>query len=158
MEIATRVLNYSSLTKGELVVPSFDYVLKSATKSNSAIPDTLAYIINYPNESGFVIVSGDNRVFPVLAYSETCNFYSANEIVQRNFIDRIEPYIESNSGSDYSYDVNENSFETCHYVDPFITTGLHQSDPFNSYVVEEHPSCPAGGVAVATHWLCLMQP
>lgn len=150
LEIANTVLGNPVMTKGRLSFPKFDYVLKEKTKSNTSLQDTVAYIINYPDNNGFVIVSGDNRVYPVLAFSETGTFSSENEIAQKNFIDGIEYYLENNSDSDVSYTVDGTSFDSCYAVSPFVSTGLHQGNPYNKYVVEEYPNCPAGCVAVAT--------
>lgn len=66
------ISNESSL-KSKKILPDFKsgkIKEKRAIKNND---EDLMYIINYEN-GGFVIVSGDRRVTPILAYSETNNF------------------------------------------------------------------------------------
>lgn len=45
---------------------SYDYILASGitTRAQSNVPDTLAYIINYPDNGGFAIIATDTRVYP----------------------------------------------------------------------------------------------
>lgn len=47
-------------------------------KNNGAEPEL--YIINYPN-SGYIIISGDDRLIPILAYSEKSHFPLCDSIV-----------------------------------------------------------------------------
>lgn len=59
----------------------FDFVLsnKKSTTRSASVSDTLAYIINYPNEEGFTIVSTSRKIFPVLGFSEKGHFSIDNE-------------------------------------------------------------------------------
>ena len=65
----------------------------------AGISDTLAYILNRGEEDGFILVASDNRVFPVLAFSETGHFdYKEDESIlddwalhiRRNYIEDTE--------------------------------------------------------------------
>jgi len=49
---------------------------KSVTETEIISNDTVAsfYVINFANNSGFVIISADTRAFPILAYSTESNF------------------------------------------------------------------------------------
>ncbi|HCD77739.1 MAG TPA: hypothetical protein DEQ27_05380 [Prevotella sp.] len=96
LEIASKVIKHSSITRNQSEgIPSFEYVLnETKTRTNgTTAPDTLAYIINYPNNNGFVIVSTTRNVYPVLGFSDKGNFSFDNEIVKSNFIDNLGAYI-----------------------------------------------------------------
>ncbi|MDE7496525.1 MAG: Spi family protease inhibitor [Muribaculaceae bacterium] len=128
-------------------VATVDYVLNNVKTRSQDLPDTLAYVINYADEGGFAIISADNRVQPVLAFSENGTFSFDNEIAVDNFINNLGEFISQN---------NETSFKGIVYplfvqeVAPRIVTQIHQEAPFNKYVVAEYPNCPAGCVPVAT--------
>lgn len=130
---------------------SYDYILASGitTRAQSNVPDTLAYIINYPDNGGFAIIATDTRVYPILAYANTGNFNTDNEAVNDNFIDCIENYIADGIENDNPYNTNDISLETCYIMSPRAGIGLHQNAPYNKYVEIEHPGYPAGCVPVA---------
>lgn len=47
-----------------------DYIVnEKLTRSGDMIDDTVAYIINRGANDGFVIISSDDRVYPILAHS-----------------------------------------------------------------------------------------
>lgn len=152
LEEATFIADYMLNKKSTrtLETPEIDYVIrkKGLTRSEKFIPDTLAYIINYP-EGGFVIVSADRRVYPILGFSYENKFSFTNEIVYSEFIDNIESYIE-NADDTIIYDVTEGNFDSCYDFPPKIQISLSQGAPWNKYVIQEHPGCPVGCVAVAT--------
>ncbi len=111
--------------------------------------DTIAYVINYPNDGGFVIVAGSRQVKPLLGYSYTGNFTFDNEIAKENFIDRIDSYIDTaDPNGEYIFD--DQMMDGCVAKIPQIQFSLHQWDPWDKYVKVEHPGCPVGCVAVAT--------
>lgn len=149
VDIANKVLN-KDISRGlAYCSPVFDYVLSKKLSRGSSKQDTLAYIINYPDDRGFVIVSTDRRIYPVLAFSDKGNFSCENVNAKMNFIDKIEAYL-SNIQSDTLYYVNEDDFDGCYVIEPMIKISLGQRSPWNKYVVEENPGCPVGCVAVAT--------
>lgn len=150
--IADKVLNKESTTRtSEFGQISFDYIIsnRSSRTRSSSTPDTLAYIINYPNEEGFVIVSTSKKVFPVLGFSDKGYFSYTNENAKLNFIDKIEEYT-ANTNTSVTYDANNLDFDACYFINPTVKTSISQDSPWNKYVIEEHPNCPAGCVAVAT--------
>lgn len=150
IDIANSVLGKPSSRGALEYKPSVEYVM-STPRSRGAYesPDTLAYVINFPHDGGFVIVASDNRVYPVLGFSDKGNFTFYNEIAVDNFITNIESYI-NNSEDTVSYEVNTSDFDGCYIVNPVVKISLGQGHPYDKYVIREHPGCPAGCVAVAT--------
>ena len=130
--------------------PEVEYVIKNSTLSRSynELSDTLAYIFTYPENQGFTIVASDNRVNPILAYSEYGQFSFTNEAVVENFIDNIGDYMLDKIADGHS-DTPDN-MESCVVISPYIQESIDQKYPYNKYVAKEHPNCPAGCVAVAT--------
>ncbi len=131
-----------------------DYIIgnKHLTRSNINNNDTLAYILNSINNDGFFIISADDRVFPILAYSDEGNLsYEENEndIVYANFISYLDEYMSEISDSDTSVYVPEDILDGA-LIAPKLSTTWSQGAPFNQYVIEDYPGCPVGCVAVAT--------
>lgn len=133
------------------------YVLNDGTirtRSND-LPDTLAYIVNYPDNGGFAVVCGDNRVSNILAYSPDGNLDPENEVIKANFYDGIAGYVSNRLGGpgDMGTDsltvspADEMTF--CIEVEPKITVPLHGYAPFNKYWDIRYPGYPIGCVAVA---------
>ncbi len=150
LKIADKVLGRSASTRNiQSSIPEFEYVLNERSTRNSNIPDTLAYIINYPNDEGFVIVSSDRRVYPVLAFSKESNFRFDNEIARDNFISNIGAYMEKADESN-CYDVTDFDVAGCYAALPTVKASLSQRAPWDKYVIKEYPGCPVGCVAVAT--------
>lgn len=149
IKIADMVLGYDCDTRTVEHQPNIDYIISHNTTRNHDINDTLAYVINYPNDKGFVIVSCDNRVYPVLGYSNQGHFSFDNESAQTYFINNITNYLAEATDSNY-YEVSTHDFEECNYVDPLIKTSISQDSPWNKFVIKEHPGCPAGCVAIAS--------
>ena len=152
VDIANKVLKKNTSTRistKEHVL--FDFVTsnnRSKTRCASQ-PDTLAYIINYPNDEGFVIVSTCRKFFPVLGFSDKGHFSVTNENVKSNFIDKIEEYT-ANASTDKNYSVDDINIDACYFVNPVVNTSISQGTPWDKYVIREHPNCPVGCVAVAT--------
>lgn len=123
-------------------------VTEQVSRGKTTSPDTLAYVINYPDDNGFVIVCADDRKNPILAFSETGSFSFENEAVMENFIANLKPYVEKVDTFDIDYGLLlEDGFKQ---VPPKIKTILDQRSPFDKYVIEENPGCPVGCVAVAS--------
>lgn len=159
ISIANAVLTRSGNepSSRSMSIPTIEYVTQKVnSRSSLNEADTLAYIINYPNDEGFVIVSSDDRVYPVLAFSHSNNFTFDNEISQKVFIDRIQPYIDS-ADADNSYALQTNDFRISVNVDTIITKPyyLDQGAPFNKYVVQNKGNYPVGCVAVATAYVTM---
>ena len=154
LDIADKVLGTHVSNRSVSGNPCVEYVTRNnefshSTRSLTDISDTLAYVINYPNESGFVIVSSSSHVYPVLAYSNEGNFSFSNDVSKINFIDNIGAYLEE-ADINASYSVGDNDIDGCYVISPMVKTCLNQRSPWNKYVIEEHPGCPVGCVAVAT--------
>lgn len=154
LNIANITLNYTTRNyttrSNNNLKPNVDYVLSNEkTRGDLLESDTLAYIINYPEDAGFVVVSSDDRVYPVLAFSDKGNFSMENEIVKKNFIYNIESYI-LNSEDYKHYDVSSIDFDGCFMQQPIIGISIGQGNPWDKYVIKEHPGCPVGCVPVAT--------
>lgn len=114
--------------------------------------DTVAYVINYKNNEGFAIIANDNRIDPILAYSDKGNFSEENLIAKAFFLDKIEGYLASlDEMGVLSTQTNntENAPVRRIIVEPQITIELSPTDPFNKQVNKEHPGCHAGFVNVA---------
>lgn len=149
MDIARKVLKKSPTRGGSQMLPTFEYVVEENFTRGGTSADTLAYILNYPNNEGFVIISTDRRVYPVLGFANEGHFSFDNDNAKDNFIEKIGSYMD-NAISDTLYDVAEHDFDGCYVVNPMVQVSLHQLSPWNKYVIEEHPDCPVGCVAVAT--------
>ena len=147
--IAEKVLKKNRTRNEILNIPKFEYVVGGVNTRSTSTTDTLAYILNYPDNGGFVIVSTDRRVYPVLAFGSEGQFTFDNENARVNFIDRIGTYIEE-APEDTIYDVTDNDFDACYYANPTVNIFLDQRSPWDKYVIQEHPGCPVGCVAVAT--------
>lgn len=147
--------NFLKKTRSSSYSFNVDYVLNenSKTRVGSFNNDTLAYILNRENNEGFVVVSTDDRVFPILAFSETGKFVyeeSQNDLVYVNFISRLDEYMDNIKETDTTVVIPDNYFDTCYGQPAMLSTTWSQEKPFDKYVVQEHPGCPAGCVAVAT--------
>lgn len=148
--IANKVLSRNGKTRSDAdSLPELDYVFSKNRTRNAWSGDTLAYIINYPNNGGFVIVSSIKNVYPVLGFSKEGNFSFDNAAAEQNFVECIEDYL-ANANKLSIYEVDDNDFDGCYVVDPMVQISLSQGNPWNKYVIKEHPNCPAGCVAVAT--------
>lgn len=150
LSIASKVLGVGISRNSMLNFPEIQCVLnESNSRSDVNLSDTLAYVLNYPDNGGFVIVSADNRIYPVLGYSNEGNFSLNNEIANKNFIEKIGAYIESADDTNY-YDVSSDDFVSCVQVNPASNTKIGQRTPWDKYVIQVHPGCPVGCTAVAT--------
>ena len=135
---------------------SVDYVLnKNNPKTRTCIAsDTLAYIFNFNNNNGFAIIASDDRVFPLLAFSDTGHFtYEENENnpIYVNFISVLDDYMATINDNDTSVIIPDDYLSTCCLQKPLLKTyKWHQQEPYDKYVIQEHPGCPVGCVAIAT--------
>lgn len=133
-----------------------EYVLNDdATRTRAAnTTDTLAYIINFGSDNGFAVISSDNRVFPLLAYSDTGHFKyekSYDNPVYANFISLLGDYMATINENDTAINIPNDYLSSCIIEKPNLHTyKWNQGPPFDKYVIQEHPGCPVGCVAVAT--------
>ena len=150
IDIAAQFRASSPMSRGvdALATPDVTYVFDDEAKSTSSAAslDTVAYILNYENDNGFVIVAGSNKVNPILAFSNTGSFSVENESAMENFVKRIPEYIKTHSSSVVSRSTSgTNAIEV---VEPLPSLKLHQGSPYNQY--QDDPSLYVGCVTVAT--------
>lgn len=136
---------------------SVEYVLRSethkGTRSASAVNDTVAYIINYPDNGGFAIVAADKRVSRVLAYADHGYFDKEIPTVKETFLSNIGDYVDEQcSGTRSSVDpgIQDPPKPQTYYTIPtIIEINLSQESPWDRYVKKEYPLSPVGCVPVA---------
>jgi hypothetical protein len=143
--IARQVVRRTRSTDDEDV----SYVM---AKSSALKKDVVAYIVNYPDDGGFCIVANDDRINPVLAYSENGSFSEDNEECMNYFVNNIETYMIDHCTSDDTVvsESNEAAADSVYSVDPIIKTKLGQRAPYNQVVEQSHPGCPVGCVPLAS--------
>lgn len=153
LSIANNFFKSSTRGSSDFVM---DYVKSSEpnlTRGGDFVYDTLAYILNRGDGEGFIVVSSDNRVFPVLAYSETGTFSykeSMEDPVYANFISRLDGYLKSAENKDSVIEVPDDYLLRCVIHREVVDSSWHQLSPYNKYVVKYNPNCPVGCVAIAT--------
>ena len=126
-----------------------DYVVEQSN-ARSLSADTLAYIFNRGDNEGFVIISSDNRVNPLLAFSDSGHFDNdENPVVHQEFISKLGDYIDANSEND-TVSFSADFFDGCYAMQSSISGSWDQGDPWNSVVDIYYPDCLVGCVAVAT--------
>ena len=104
LEIANKFLGKPLLSRCSEQEVDFQYVITTdETRSTYTFSDTIAYVINYPDNNGFAIIASDRRVNPVLAFADEGVFTFDNEVSKVNFIDRISSYIEINKNNTPAY-------------------------------------------------------
>lgn len=95
--IANDFLGRSQSRSGE--TPQVLYILNEAkSRSEASLPDTLAYVVNYPEQSGYAVVMNSDRPDRVLAFSETGNFDMDNEVINEYFTSRIGSFMATPYG------------------------------------------------------------
>ena len=135
---------------------SVSYVLNenNPITRSAGVSDTLAYIFNYGVNNGFAVIASDNRVFPLLVFSETGHFAyeeDGNDPIYACFVSRIDDYLATADENDTIITIPDDFMSTCYWTAPLLeTSGWSQGAPYDKYVKMEHPGCPTGCVAVAT--------
>ncbi|MCM1521624.1 MAG: C10 family peptidase [Muribaculaceae bacterium] len=142
---------------GDYSNPEIQYVFKSdKSRSTDILPDTLAYILNYPMDKGFVVVSGVESDNPILAFSDEGSFSFENESAKENFIDKIQDYssiiIDDKPIRKDTMSISEGLWadDGCVRVGPKLKITLYYYDPWDKFVKIDNPGCPVGCVAIAT--------
>lgn len=149
LQIAASVRKQARTTDGVQMV---SYIVNNATMSRSIsiTSDTLAYIINEPDNKGFTIVAFDNRVDPLLAYSDSGNFEvpdDHNHFINQYFVDLLPEYVANSVGGPI---VIGGNYDITYPVPPIIKfKGWQQDNEFAKYIQIEHPNYPVGCVALA---------
>lgn len=154
LKIATSLLKKNDSTRF-ISNDSYDceyIVAQKETRHSSEAPDTLAYIFNKSNKSGFAVISADSRTYPILAYSEDGYFNQNNPSIQENFITPLNTYVNS---FDMISPSNPDIFDRITTKGPFIQKSIGQWDPYNKYIDLSHPGFPVGCVTIATAQIIL---
>ena len=131
--------------------PEILYIMNE-DRSDLALPDTLAYVVNYPDNGGFVMLANDRRINPVLAYSETGNFNLESDVVNSVFVSRIADYMNATAPKEDAPNIVIPPMITYANVGPLLVIPMNQHGAFAKYVQQEYgnnDSIPAGCVPTA---------
>lgn len=141
-----------------------DYVLDNvaSTRAVGSGNDTAAYIFNWGENDGFAIVAADDRVYPILAYSERGTFKnekgSATDVL---FTSKIGAYIREQvagveSGKIGPFPVaglSDASSSQIIYRGPYMTSewcyGYSRGVEWDKYIKMAHPGCAIGDATIA---------
>ena len=111
--------------------------LKPVALSNSMLKagnQAAFYIFNVGNNQGFVIVSGDDRINPILGYSDEGNFYETK--APSNMKNLLSEYAQQISmldevaGIDGAIAAARNVVDTRNSIAPLLTTKWDQARPY----------------------------
>lgn len=115
----------------------------------------LIYIFNQGENDGFVIASGDDRVMPILGYSDTGSFDTDNMPDNfRYWLECCEKQIKYAIDNDLSINETSQNIESEDYapIEPLITTRWGQKAPYNNHFSidpETGERCVTGCVTTA---------
>lgn len=115
--------------KTNAIVPASD--IKSLNATANASGAEAFYVYNADNNNGFIIVSGDERMSPVLAYSNqgNLNFDSLPD----NAKAWLQAYIgEAKSLDSQTQTLNKQYVKSDDYLAPLLSTQWGQSFPYNA--------------------------
>lgn len=145
--IADDFLGRSQSRSGE--TPQVLYILNEAkSRSEASLPDTLAYVVNYPEQSGYAVVMNSDRPDRVLAFSETGNFDMNNEVVNEYFTSRIGSFMATPYG--FGVDIPVGPGTWLGSVTPVVVTPIYEDVyPYYYYVQKYHSGFYAGTGPVA---------
>lgn len=100
--------------------------------------DTVAFIINYPGNNGFVVVANDTRINPVIAYSNTGSISERDEVISALFFNKIQKYLANLSSSDIRTPSEIGGAPKRRFIiEPQISIQLGPSKPFNKLLTEK---------------------
>lgn len=153
LEMARRVHDRNGTRSLSLESPSIQYVVNTSDTRSGESSDTTAYVINYPDDGGFVIVATNRHINPILGFSDEGCFTFDNELAQHYFIDNINNYIAENEDPTSTFSIADIDFSGYNHIEPIINIKVDQGSPWDKYVVIENPGCPVGCVAVATAFI-----
>lgn len=112
---------------------------------NNGLSDTIAYIINYDNPQAFAVIAADDRIMPVLAFSDDGNFTSKpgdDTPAAKFFLDLIPDYVAAaiDSLPEHRKDDYGGSLAQYGTVSPIKRLrNWHQGAPYNAHcpIVED---------------------
>ena len=133
IEIATNLLSKPNGRSVE--TPYVNYLMVSDKANRSkGISDTVAYILNYPDRGGFAIIANDNRINPIIAYSDTGYFSLGNEVVGSFFTKKIATHIAT-----IVDDIPRQRkiiLPSPTHLGPYVDVYVDQFAPFNKFVMD----------------------
>ena len=144
IKLAQRFFDDADLSRsGDRVPASINYVLRKHM-SRAANSDTIAYIINYADNQGFAIMLNSEKVRYPVAFSESGSFINPNECVTENFVQNLESYVDNIEITQPDSVVIPGFDKVYRQVGPMLKVHPHQLDPWNKYVIVDHPGCAVG--------------
>lgn len=148
-EIASSFWNSNpKLKKGVQLQPVHaDKASKAPSRDNTTANDAQYYIFSSSNNCGFVIVSGDDKLTPIVGYSDNGN----SEEMPPALVEWLAEY------SSYVNDVRAGVVEPTKTtatagtrIEPMLKTSWNQSAPYNNYCPEVNgQKTPTGCTATA---------
>lgn len=132
-------------------------ILSSQARTRSGESDTVAFVVNYPKEGGFAIISHDKRMIPILAFSETSNLDCNDSFTKNGILENIASLRIEDPNTIYKIPGKGDgplpgTFEPRTYG-PYLQFAMHQGAPYNNYMdtifQPSNSPWPAGCVPVA---------
>ena len=152
-EAKQKIIENVGKKMAKLNLPTFqeDYLQLAHVVTNIE-DENLIYIFNKGKEEGFIIVSGDERVVPILGYSNTVRFDTSD--LPSNFLFWLECCERE---IQYAIDNDLSLFEASAIddyapIEPLITTKWGQRAPYNNHCPidpETGERCVTGCVSTA---------
>lgn len=148
-------LSYAKKSLGLTSLPErsykMDYVFATTLEHKEyGLSDTLAYVVNVNKGKGFAVIMNDSRQYPVISYGTEGNVKVADGIIQNAILENAEKVIlkkfaslgKSNKPEKYYSDYDHKHY----YINNPLKNLIYEEDPFDRYVVKEHPGCKPGSV------------
>lgn len=144
-EIATSFWNSNSTlrTSGELQLLPEAGMARAASRNTTATNDAQYYIFSTTDKRGFVIISGEDQLTPLVGYSDNCN------------IDDMPPALAEWLGEYSSYvdevragiaePVLRSTAATGTAIAPMLKTSWNQSAPYNNFCPKINGQTPPTG-------------
>ncbi|MDE7401839.1 MAG: Spi family protease inhibitor [Muribaculaceae bacterium] len=153
IRIADNTLSVTPATSPRKLVEPV--LLNDNTLSSQILSDTVAYIVNYGQKDGFVIVANDSRLPDPIAYNTKGHFDSANPSAKVAFLDRIETYLASlNSPETQNQQKSKSASSPVRrfIIGPQINLPLGCTNTFNEVIGKYHSGAyvSTGCIAMAT--------
>ena len=147
LEIANDFWNNNLKKNAQLVLSPASIASKAPSRDGEQGSDAQYYIFNSNNDNGFVIISGDDQLTPIVGYSDDCR------------IGEMPPALAEwlNVYSSYVDDVRSGAVEhvsttaaTGTRIEPMLQTSWNQSAPYNNFCPEvSGQRTPTGCTATA---------
>ena len=140
--------NNKQLRRDVKLLPLSEFQMaKAANRQATAQGDADYYIFSTEDNNGFIIVSGDDRLTPVIGYSDNCNVTDIPESLMMMLDDYGKYVSEVRAGT---ADPINATYTSTTEIAPMLTTSWNQSAPYNNYCPEVNGSrTPTGCTATA---------